>query len=150
MLFFKRLSLIFMLLTLLLSAKMEFSSPKPDFDHPRKWVIPVKTDDIHIVNHIIGGINNVLNEYPPETLQVAMVFYSSGMRVIKKDYDKATLKRLESLMDGYEVEMVGCLNTMKTMGWKKSEYIDGIEYKQAGIAEILERSVAGWTIFAPY
>ena len=79
-----------------------------------------------------------------------MVFYSSGMRVIKKDYDKDTLKRLESLMDGYEVEMVGCLNTMKTMGWKKKEYIDGIDYKQAGIAEILERSVAGWTIFAPY
>lgn len=150
MFFLRRLSLAVLVLTFTLFAKMEFASPKPDFDHPRKWVVPVKTDNIHIVNHIIGGINNVLNEYPPETLQVAMVFYSSGMRVIKKDYDKDTLKRLESLMDGYEVEMVGCLNTMKTMGWKKKEYIDGIDYKQAGIAEILERSVAGWTIFAPY
>ncbi len=145
-----RILVIFSFVTVSLFAKMDFVSPKPDFDHPRKWVVPVKTDDLHTVNHIIGGINNVLNEYPPETLQVAMVFYSSGMRVIKKDYDKATLKRLESLMDGYDVEMVGCLNTMKTMGWKKKEYIDGIEYKQAGIAEILERSVAGWTIFAPY
>jgi len=147
--FFKIITSLFVL-SLSLFGKMEFANPKPDFDHPRKWVVPVKTADIHVVNHIIGGINNVLNEYPPETLQVAMVFYSSGMRVIKKDYDKATLKRLKSLMDGYEVEMVGCLNTMKTMGWKKSEYIDGIEYKQAGIAEILERSVSGWTIFAPY
>ncbi len=139
-----------MFLPLALLAKMEFADPKPSFDHPRKWVVPVKTDDIHVINHIIGGINNVLNEYPPESLQVAMVFYSSGMRVIRKDYDAKTLTRLKSLMDGYDVEMVGCINTMKTMGWKKKDYIDGIVYRQAGIAEVLERSVAGWIIFAPY
>ena len=144
------LAVMVTLLPLTLFAKMEFSNPKPSFDHPRKWVVPVKTDDIHVINHIIGGINNVLNEYPPESLQVAMVFYSSGMRVIRKDYDAKTLTRLKSLMDGYDVEMVGCINTMKTMGWKKKDYIDGIIYRQAGIAEVLERSVAGWIIFAPY
>ncbi len=144
------LAVMVTLLPLTLFAKMEFSNPKPSFDHPRKWVVPVKTDDIHVINHIIGGINNVLNEYPPESLQVAMVFYSSGMRVIRKDYDAKTLTRLKSLMDGYDVEMVGCINTMKTMGWKKKDYIDGIVYRQAGIAEVLERSVAGWIIFAPY
>ena len=141
---------LLVLLSFSLLAKMEFVEPKPSFDHPRKWVVPVKSDDIHVINHIIGGINNVLNEYPPESLQVAMVFYSSGMRVIRKDYDAKTLKRLRSLMDGYEVEMVGCVNTMKTMGWKKKEFIDGILYRQAGIAEILERSVAGWIVYAPY
>jgi len=143
-------ALLLMLFSLFAFGKMEFSDPQPSFDHPRKWVIPVKTDDIKVVNHIIGGINNVLNEYPPESLQVAMVFYSSGMRVIRKDYDAQTLTRLKSLMDGYDVEMVGCVNTMKTMGWKKKDYIDGIVYRQAGIAEILERSVAGWIVFAPY
>jgi len=147
----KRLVLfLLLLLPLSLFAKMEFSDPKPSFDHPRKWVVPVKTDDIHVVNHIIGGINNVLNEYPPESLQVAMVFYSSGMRVIRKDYDAKTLTRLKSLMDGYDVEMIGCINTMKTMGWKKKDYIEGIVYRQAGIAEVLERTVAGWIVFAPY
>ena len=147
----KRLLLfLVLLLPLSLFAKMEFSDPKPGFDHPRKWVVPVKTDDIHVINHIIGGINNVLNEYPPESLQVAMVFYSSGMRVIRKDYDAKTLTRLKSLMDGYDVEMIGCLNTMKTMGWKKKDYIDGIVYRQAGIAEVLERATAGWIVFAPY
>ena len=144
------LALLLLILPFLLFAKMQFSNPKPSFDNPRKWVIPIKTDDIHTINHIIGGVNNVLNEYPPESLQVAMVFYSSGMRVIRKDYDAKTLTRLKSLIDGYDVEMIGCLNTMKTMGWKKKDYIDGIIYRQAGIAEILERSVAGWIIFDPY
>jgi intracellular sulfur oxidation DsrE/DsrF family protein len=142
--------LLLLALSLFACAKMEFADPKPSFDHPRKWVVPVKTDDVRVVNHIIGGINNVLNEYPPESLQVAMVFYSSGMRVIRKDYDAKTLTRLRSLMDGYDVELVGCVNTMKTMGWKKRDYIDGILYRQAGIAEIIERNAAGWFVFAPY
>jgi len=41
------------------------------------------------------------------------------MRIIKKDYDKKTLERLKSLSDGYEVELIGCINTMKTMKWTK-------------------------------
>ncbi len=145
-----RIVLIFLAVSTLISAKMEFADPKPSFDNPRRWVVPINTDDIHTVNHIIGGINNVLNEYPPEALNIAIIFYSKGMRVIKKDYDKNTLKRIQSLMDGYDVEMVGCLNTMKTMKWTKKDFIDGVTYKQAGIAEVLERSVAGWIVFAPY
>ncbi len=62
--------------------------------NPRKWIIPVKSDDINSINHTIGAINNVINQYPPETINIAIVFYSSGMRIIKKDYDKKTLERL--------------------------------------------------------
>ena len=46
--------------------------------------------------------------------------------------------------------MIGCLNTMKTMKWKKSDFIDDIEYVQAGIAEVIERKQAGWIEFTPY
>lgn len=146
----KRLITILLIFTLAVFAKMEFSSPKPSFENPRKWVVPINTDDIHKVNHIIGAINNVINEYPPEAINVAIIFYSSGMRVIKKDYDKKTLNRLKSLADGYDVELIGCLNTMKTMKWSKKDFIDGVAYKQAGVAEVIEREVAGWIVFAPY
>ncbi len=146
----KRLIIVVLILTISVFAKMEFSSPKPSFENPRKWVVPINTDDIHKVNHIIGAINNVINEYPPEAINVAIVFYSSGMRVIKKDYDKKTLNRLKSLADGYDVELIGCLNTMKTMKWSKKDFIDGVVYKQAGVAEVIEREVAGWIVFAPY
>jgi intracellular sulfur oxidation DsrE/DsrF family protein len=72
------------------------------------------------------------------------------MRVIKKDYDKKTLNRLQSLMDGYDVEIVGCINTMKTMKWAKKDFIDGVVYRQAGVAEIIERDISGWFVFSPY
>ena len=146
----KKLFSLFFLFTLILSAKMLFSSPKPSFDNPRKWVVPVNSADIHKINHIIGAINNVINEYPPESITVAIVFYSAGMRVIKKDYDKRTQKRLLSLVDGYEVELIGCLNTMKTMKWTKKDFIEGVTYRQAGIAEVIERNFGGWFVFAPY
>ncbi len=146
----KRFLLLALLLPIFLYAKSEFSNPKPSFDNPRKWVVPIKTDDIHIINHTIGAINNVINQYPPESINIAMVFYSSGMRVIKKDYDKKTLKRLQSLVDGYDVEIIGCINTMQTMKWTKKDFIDGVTYRQAGVVEVIEREVDGWFVFAPY
>jgi len=144
----KKIILIFLLVSSLFS-KMHFANPKPTFDNPRLWLVTIRVKDKHIVNHILNGINNVMKEYPQEALKVAVVFYGPGMRVIKKDYDKKILSRITSLME-YDVEMIGCLNTMKTMKWKKSDFIDDIEYVQAGIAEVIERKQAGWIEFTPY
>ena len=50
----------------------------------------------------------------------------------------------------YDVEIVGCKNTMQTMGWKESDFIDDISYAQAGIAEVIERVAGGWIDVTPY
>ena len=71
------------------------------------------------------------------------------MRAIKKDYDKATLDRINSLME-YDVEFVGCKNTMETMKWTEEDFIDDIEYVQAGIVEIIEKQTAGYIGISPY
>ncbi len=133
----------------LLGAEMHFSDPKPTFDHPRKWLIRLNTADKHVVDHTLGAIYNVLKIYPSDSLEVCVVAYSSGMRALKKDYDPKLLSKIKSLMD-YGVEFVGCLNTMQTMHWKKSDFIDGLEFVQAGIAEVIERKVAGWIEVTPY
>jgi len=130
-------------------AKMGFSTPKPTFDNPRKWMVKLSTSNLKIVRHTISGIYNVLKEYPPETLQVAVVVYGPGMRVLKKDYDPLVLKKIKSLME-YDVEFVACKNTMATMGWTKKDLIGGLSYVQAGIAESIERKVAGWIDVTPY
>jgi len=137
------------ILIISLFAKMKFANPKPSFDNPRLWLVTIRQNDKSTVNHILNGINNVLKEYPSESLKVRVVVYGPGMRVIKKDYDKYILSRIKSLIE-YEVEFVGCLNTMKTMGWKKDDFIEDIEYVQAGIAEVIERKQEGWIEFTPY
>lgn len=144
-----KLLLILFLITSTVFAKMEFSDPQPTFDEPRKWLINLNTSDKKKVNHIIDAINNVLKEYPQEALKVRVVAYSSGMRAIRKSYDKKTLERIRSLQE-YDVEFVGCRNTMETMGWKEDQFIDNIEYVQAGIAEAIEKIVDGYVPMTPY
>ena len=132
-----------------LFAKFKLSEPKPSFENPRKWLVKLNTNDIHVVNHTIGAINNVMKLYPEDSLQVAVIAYSSGMRALMKNYDKKTLSRIKSLQE-YDVEFVGCLNTMETMNWTKKDFIDGLSYVQAGIAEVIERKAGGWIEVTPY
>ena len=130
-------------------AQSTFSDPQPTFENPRKLVINIHDNDLETVNHNIGTIYNILKEYPSETLKVAVVLYGKGMRVIKKDYDAATLNRIKSLME-YDVEFIGCKNTMETMKWTQDDFISGVDYVQAGIVEVIERQNDGYFGITPY
>jgi uncharacterized protein len=130
-------------------AQSTFSDPQPTFENPRKLVINIHDNDLETVNHNIGTIYNILKEYPSESLKVAVVLYGKGMRVIKKDYDEATLNRIKSLME-YDVEFIACKNTMESMNWTQKDFIDGVEYVQAGIVEVIERQTAGYIGVTPY
>lgn len=129
--------------------EMQFADPKPSFDNPRKWVIKLRSANIETVNHMLGSIYNVLKVYPQESIQISVVAYAQGMRVLRKDYDPEVIKKIKSL-EQYEVEFVGCLNTMDTMHWTEEEFIEGLTYVRAGIAEVIERIAAGWINVTPY
>lgn len=141
--------LLVMMMVVVSFGEMEFADPKPSFDEPRKWVIKLRSANIETVNHMLGSVYNVLKVYPAETINISVVAYAQGMRVLRKDYDPAVLTRIESLME-YDVEFVGCINTMDTMNWKKDEFLDDISYVQAGIAEVIERIAGGWINVTPY
>ena len=130
-------------------AQAKFSDPQPSFDNPRKVVYSLYVGDLETVEHTIGSMYNILKEYPAESLKIVVVAYGKGMRVLKKDYDKKTLERIKSLME-YDVEFIGCKNTMETMKWTQDDFIDGIDYVQAGIVEIIERQTAGYIGVTPY
>lgn len=145
----KKIILALLVISATLFGKSSFNDPQPSFDEPRKWLVKLNNSDKDTVNHILGTIYNVLKEYPGQTLNVVVVTYGPGMRAIKKDYDKKTLSRIRSLME-YDVEFVGCINTMETMQWKEEDFIDDISYVQAGVVEVIERQVDGWIEATPY
>ena len=124
-------------------SKSTFSDPQPSFIEPRKVVFQIFDSDEKRVNHNLSSMYNILKEYPAESLKISVVVYGNGMRALKKDYNKDILKRIESLME-YEVEFIGCKNTMETMNWTKKEFIDNITYVQAGIVELIEKKVDGY------
>jgi len=145
----KRAIALLIVSSMVLFAGMKYSDPKPTFDEPRRIIMKLNIADIKEVNHIIGTIYNLLKDYPSDTLKVTVIAYGPGMRVLKRDYDKHTLSRISSLME-YEVEFIGCRNTMVTMKWTKRDFIDDISYVQAGVAEVIEKQVGGWIDATPY
>lgn len=145
----RRLFLLLLISPFLLFGKYHFKDPKPSFDNPRKIIMKLNNKDIHYANHLLGTIYNILKEYPDGGLKVVVIAYGPGMRVIKKDYDKHVLSRIRSLMD-YDVDFIGCINTMQTMGWKKKDFIDNINFVQAGIVEVIERQAHGFVDATPY
>ena len=138
-----------LLLGVFLNAESKFSEPQPTFEKPRKVVYSLYVGDVDTVSHTIGSIYNILKEYPNESLKIVVVAYGKGMRVLKKDYDKKTLERIKSLME-YDVEFIGCKNTMETMKWKESDFIDGISFTQAGIVEVIEKQQDGYIGITAY
>jgi intracellular sulfur oxidation DsrE/DsrF family protein len=140
---------LLIVIPILVFAKYNFKEPKPTFDNPRKIIMKLNNKDKSYANHLLGTIYNILKEYPDGALKVVVIAYGPGMRVIKKDYDKKTLSRIKSLME-YDVEFIGCINTMQTMNWKKKDFIEDISFVQAGIVEVIERQAHGFIDATPY
>lgn len=145
----KKLILI-LILSVFAFSKVNYAEPVPSFDKPRQWLIRVNSSETKKVNHILNAMNNVLKGYPDEALQIEVVFYANGTRAARKDYDKKILSRIKSLMIYDNIKFLVCKNTMDTMGWKKDEFIGGVDYVQIGIAEAIERIASGWIDVSPY
>ncbi len=125
----------------------EFAEPKPSIDNPRKIVFPITHGDDESINHVLSSANNVMKFYGPENVQIAIICYSKGIRTLLKKEKKIAV-RVRSLMT-YDVEFIACGNTMRTLGIKKSDLIDGVEIVTAGIVELVERSLKGWIYIRP-
>ena len=139
----KKVLILMFVSALFLFGKSDFSEPYPSFDEPRKVAIQLYDSDLDKVNHNLSTIYNILKEYPMESLKVVVIAYGNGVRALKKDYDKATLKRINSLVE-YDVEFIVCKNTMDTMKWTEDDFIDDASFVQAGIVELIERQVDGY------
>jgi len=140
----KKLSIFCICFSSFLAAETEFAKPKPAIDHPRKIIFSIDTIDDREVNHVISTVNNVIKFYRPENTEVVVVVYSQGVKILRKNSDRATRKRIEALMT-YDIEFVACENSLRTLGIKKKELIDDLSFGTAGIVEIIERKLQGFT-----
>ena len=141
-------TLILLSLCILSSADTEFAEPKPSFDNPRKIIFSVTEDSPHAFDHVLSVANNVLKYYGPENVQMKIVAYSRGLRLLVKKHSVTNAKRVDALMQ-YEVEFVACGNTMRTYKIDESELVEGSEVVTAGVVELLERVKDGWIYIKP-
>ena len=129
-------------------ADTEFAEPKPSIDNPRKFVFPITSDKLEDINHVLSSANNVMKFYRPENTELVIVGYSQGIKALLKKGRPKIRKRVEALMT-YDVEFIACRNTMRTLRIKDSDLLDGVEIVTAGIVELIERQLRGYTYIRP-
>jgi len=142
---------VLLILTLILSniyGETEFSEPKPAMDNPRQLLFSIPTFEIKEVNRIISTVNNVIKFYGVENTEVVIVAYGQGLKSLLKKGDKDIRKRIEALMT-YDVEFIACANTMRTLHIDKKDLLDDIGFATAGIVEIIERKLQGFSYTQP-
>jgi len=140
-------TLILLSLCILSNADTEYADPKPDILNPRQIVFSVTEDSPHALDHILSVASNVLKYYGPENVQMKIVAYSRGIKLLDKS-NQSTAKRVDALMQ-VEVEFVACGNTMVTYKIKESELVEGSVVVTAGVVELLERVKDGWIYIKP-
>jgi len=129
-------------------AETEFAKPKPAIDNPRKLVFALPSGDVKEINRIISTINNVMKFYRPENTEVVVVAYGKGLHALLKNGDKEVRKRVEALMT-YDVVFIACGNTMRTLHIEKKDLLEDVEFATAGIVEIIERKLQGFSYTQP-
>lgn len=129
------------------AGETRFADPQPDFDNPRRIMLQLTTDDPKIVNRILSHAINLQKAYGMDNVEIAVIAYGPGMWALYRETSKVR-ERIESLLK-YDVTFYGCANTMDVTGHSEADLIEGVDFVQAGIAEIVERQLKGWIYVAP-
>lgn len=127
-----------------LTAETELAKPKPAIDNPRKIIFSIDSAEPKAINHVLSTVNNVMKFYRPENTEVVVVAYSQGIKALLKRDNKEIRTRIEALMT-YDVEFIACENSMRTLKIDKKALLEDISYATAGIVEIIERQLEGYT-----
>jgi len=142
-----KFTLILLSFCILSFADTEYADPKPSIDNPRQIVFSVTEDTPHALDHILSVANNVLKFYGPEKVEMKIIAYSKGIKLLDR-HVKETAVRVDALMQ-YDVEFVACGNTMRTLHIKKEDLVDGSVIVTAGVVELIESVKAGWIYIKP-
>lgn len=125
----------------------EFSEPAPSFAEPRKVVLQLSSGDARTINNVLHNAVNIQDFYGMDQVRIAVIVYGDGMEALYAETSPVR-ERVTSLQK-YGIEFVGCGNTMDATSHEPEDLIDGVTWVQAGIAEIIERKLDGWTAIRP-
>ena len=123
------------------------ADPAPGFDAPRRILLQISTADEAKINDTLWNAVNMQKFYGMDNVEVAIVVFGPGMKALYKEQSPVRA-RIESLLK-YNVHSIGCGNTLEATNKSPDDLIDGVDYVQAGVAEIVERQLSGWTYVHP-
>lgn len=124
----------------------ELADPEPGFDEPRRIMLQISTSDERIINNTLYNVANIQKFYGMDNVEILVVVFGDGMVTL---YNHSPVRdRITSLMK-YGITFLGCGNTMDAQHRNPDDLIDGVDFVQAGIPEIVERQLQGWAYVRP-
>ena len=123
------------------------ADPQPDWDHPRKLVLQLDSDDPHRVNGVFDNVVNTQKFYGLDNVRIAVVAYGPGVRALLKASAPAP-DRVAALLYT-QVELVACGITLASLGKTAADLLPGVTVTPAGVPELMERQLKGWIYIAP-
>lgn len=128
------------------AADTPLAAPLPSWEQPRKILLQLTDDDPRKVNSILSNAINLQKFYTQDLVRIAIVAYGPGVRAFLANSPAA--ERVASVQH-YDIELIACGNTLTAIGSTATELSLGVAVATAGIAEIVERRLAGWTYIVP-
>ncbi len=124
----------------------DLAKPAPDWDHPRKLLLQLDTDNPKKVNLILNNALNSQTFYGPDNVKVAIVAFGPGVNVLLKGSKVADRVAAAAYN---QVEFLACGQTMTSLKKTAADLLPGVAMTPAGVPTLLERQLKGWTYIAP-
>lgn len=128
-------------------AQTVLADPPPSMEEPRKIILQLSSADPKKMNDILYNAINLQKFYGMDNVQIRIIAYGRGMEALYSK-ESPVRERVESLLK-YDVEFIGCGNTMDATQHTPDDLIPGVSWVQAGIAEIVESRLRGWIYIHP-
>ena len=66
----------------------DLATPKPDWDHPRKILLQLDSENLDKVNLVLNNALNTQAFYGPDNVKIAIVAFGPGLRAVLKDFER--------------------------------------------------------------
>lgn len=129
------------------AADTVLAKPEPTPDAPRRIMLQLSSADQRVVNNLLYNVVNIQKFYGQDNVRVVVIAFGEGNQALYKD-SSPVAARISSLQQ-YDVEFLACGNTMDSTNRKPADLIEGVSVVTAGIPEIVERQLQGWTYIHP-
>jgi len=93
-------------------------------------------------DQLFHNVENVQKIFGPEGVQVEVVFFGKGLRMLLKD-DKEYAERLKEAAD-HGVVIAACQNTMRAMKITGADLFPFATQVDSGVAELVRKQEAGF------
>lgn len=103
------------------------------------------------IGHILNSVGAMITKYE-DNVAIAVVAIGPGIHLVAKrpgrPVPEALRERAQSQARDYKVRFIACGNTMKSLGWSKTDIRDFATVEDVGAATLMELQEQGWAYVA--